>query len=76
MELKRNLVTSESRSEVPGKFSNVMLERAPVKWAPELWACDSSPPDMANSQEKEVDPFDAGHVSAGSFVPIHLSEPF
>jgi hypothetical protein len=27
MELKRNLVTSESRSEVPGKFSNVVLEK-------------------------------------------------
>jgi len=27
MELKRNLVTSESRSEIPGEFSNVMLEK-------------------------------------------------
>jgi len=27
MELNRNLVTSESWSEVPGKFSNVVLER-------------------------------------------------
>jgi hypothetical protein len=27
MELKCNLVTSESRSEVPGKFSNVVLEK-------------------------------------------------
>jgi len=27
MELKCNLVTSESRSEVSGKFSNVVLER-------------------------------------------------
>jgi len=27
MELKRNLVTSDSRSEEPEKFSNVVLER-------------------------------------------------
>ena len=27
MELKRNLVTSEGRSEVPGKSSNMVLEK-------------------------------------------------
>ena len=48
---------------------------APVKWAPELWTFDPSTPDMANCQEKEVDPFDAKHVPAGSFVPFYLSEP-
>jgi len=34
-----------------------------------------SSPDMANWQEKEVDPFDARHVPAGTFVlflPLEL----
>jgi hypothetical protein len=30
---------------------------------------------MTNNQEKGEDPFDAGHVSTGSFFPIDLSEP-
>jgi len=30
---------------------------------------------MANCQEKEVDPLDAGYAAAGNLVTIYLPEP-